>query len=98
MELANVVKDELIPASDEILKCIRKMDNGMDIVYDPVEFDNPFETIAEYAAELSPEISDAANKLLEIITVCLLPSMSSGTIMLRHTTIFRHTLLRQIST
>lgn len=65
MELADVVKDELIPASDEILKCIRKMDNGMDILYDPVEFDNPFETIAEYAAELSPEISDAANKLLE---------------------------------
>ena len=64
MALTDVVKTEMIPVSDEILASIFSMDNGMDILDEPVEFDNPFETIAEYAAELSPEISQAADKLL----------------------------------
>lgn len=65
MELADIVKDEMTPVSEEILKGIRKMDNGLDIVTNPKEFDNPFETIAEYAPKLSPEIGAAAEKLLE---------------------------------
>lgn len=64
MNLTDVVRDEMIPVSEEILKKIMSMENGMDILYDPKEFDNPFETIAEYAPELSPEISKAAEKLL----------------------------------
>lgn len=65
MKLTDVVRDEMIPVSEEILSGIWSMDNGMDILDDPVEFDNPFETISEYAPELSPDIEKAANKLLE---------------------------------
>lgn len=65
LELSDTVKEELIPAADEILKSIRKMDNGMEIVYDPVEFDDPFETLAQYAPLLSSEIGKAAEQLIE---------------------------------
>jgi len=65
MALTEIVKTEMIPVSDEILEGIFSIDNVMDILDEPVEFDNPFETIAEYAPELSPEIEKAANKLLE---------------------------------
>lgn len=65
MKLTDVVRDEMIPVSDEILSGILSMDSGMDILDDPVEFDNPFETIAEYAPELSTDIEKAANKLLK---------------------------------
>lgn len=65
MALTDVVRTEMIPVSDELLNAVLSMDNGMDILDDPVEFDNPFETIAEYAPKLSPEISEAADKLLD---------------------------------
>lgn len=65
MELSDVVKEELAPVSEEIIGGIMAMDGGMDIVTKPKEFDDPFETIAEYAGELSPEIGSAAQKLLD---------------------------------
>lgn len=65
MALTDVVRTEMIPVSEELLNAVLSMDNGMDILDDPVEFDNPFETIAEYAPELSPEIAEAADKLLD---------------------------------
>lgn len=65
MELSDVVNERLVPVSEEILGGIMEMDGGMDIVAKPKEFDNPFETIAEYAGELSPEIGNAAQKLLD---------------------------------
>lgn len=65
MELSDVVKEKLLPVSDEIIGEIMEMDGGMDILTKPKEFDDPFETIAEYAGELSPEIGSAAQKLLD---------------------------------
>ncbi len=65
MELSDVVKEKLMPVSDDIIEGIMKMDGGMDILTEPKEFDDPFETIAEYAGKLSPEIGDAAQKLLD---------------------------------
>lgn len=65
MELSGVVKEKLLPVSDEIIGEIMEMDGGMDILTKPKEFDDPFETIAEYAGKLSPEIGSAAQKLLD---------------------------------
>lgn len=65
IELSDIVREKLMPVSEEIIGEIMKMDGGMDIVTKPKKFDNPFETIAEYAGELSPEISNAAQKLLD---------------------------------
>ncbi len=63
--LSKTVQEELLPVMDYIGTALEDIPHYDDVFDDPVEFDNPFETIGEYADRLSPTIAGSADELLD---------------------------------
>lgn len=63
--LSKVVKEELLPVMKSIEDSLEDIPHYDDVYDDPVMFDNPFETISEYAEKLSPEIAGSAYNLVD---------------------------------
>lgn len=65
ISLSEVVKEELLPVMKKIEDSLEDIPHYDDVYDDPVLFDDPFETISEYAEKLSPEISGSAHDLID---------------------------------
>lgn len=63
--LSDTVKDTLLPASEKLAKTFNATSCANDVYDDPVLFENPFETLREYAPKLSPSIGKYADKLCD---------------------------------
>lgn len=62
--LSSTVREELIPVLNSIDDLLEDIPHYDDVYDNPVEFDNAFETIREYASRLSPMISGSADNLV----------------------------------
>ena len=65
IELSKVIREELIPASEALLDAFYENSESRKIDRKPMQFDDPFKVIQEYAPRLSPEIADAADTIVE---------------------------------
>lgn len=65
IELSKIVRSELIPISEKLEEIFADSDKYSDVYDNAVVFDNPFEAIEQYAAEISPEIEESAAFLNE---------------------------------
>jgi hypothetical protein len=65
LSLKDTVLSEMNDASDALLTAFWSIEEANDVLYDPVQFDNPFETIAEYGGKISAEIGESAQYLLD---------------------------------
>lgn len=74
ISLSNVIKNQLIPVSDNLGNIFYDMPVYDDVYDNPVLFDNPFEILAEYTNKISPEINQSA----KFLTDNSLYTMTSG--------------------
>lgn len=62
--LSKTVQEELLPVLESLEAALEELPYYDDVFDEPVKFDNPFETINEYAERLSPEIAGSAYNLV----------------------------------
>lgn len=65
LRLSKIVRDELLPVSDKLYETFYDCDNAYEALYEPIDYDKPFEVILEYTAKLSPDIEKSAKKLID---------------------------------
>lgn len=65
LKLSKVVKDELLPVSDKLYEAFYDCDGAYDAIYEPTDYDKPFDVILEYAPKLSPDIEKSAKKIID---------------------------------
>lgn len=64
LKLSKTVREKLQPVANELYDKFEDNKQSDNIFEKPVIFDNPFETIREYSARLSPDIENTANKII----------------------------------
>lgn len=71
ISLSQTVRQEIIPAANELLESAMDNNSVSELLENPEVFDDPFDVILEYAGELSPEIEEAAYELItkELYTI-----------------------------
>lgn len=65
LALNDTIIDVLVPARDSLESAISNMPEFEDIIDSPITFDKPFQVIADNAGDISAEIADYADYILE---------------------------------
>ena len=65
LELGKIVSEKILPAQLELGELFYSQPESEDVYDDPVLFDEPFETINEYAGRISPELGQSAQRILD---------------------------------
>lgn len=65
LELSKIVRAELIPVSDFLLDAFYENSQSRKVARKPIQFDDPFKVIQEYAPKLSDDIAAAADTIVE---------------------------------
>lgn len=65
LALTDSIEEKIMPAYDMLSDVYMSMPGVKSVLSNPAEFENPFETIAEYAGNISPEIGEYAEKILK---------------------------------